>query len=136
MAKAPSGAPLPVLQIRGTHEELGRAMGQFRAAQIKRSATTVQAALWDADISRAALSEQIAPYVEATERIYPGYMRELRAMAEGAEVPFDVLFRLNCYESRPEGTPRGSVAGPSPVFAPPADPKRVAVKDPGVLAGT
>ena len=136
MAKAPVGAPLPVLQVRGSHEELGRAMGQFRAAQIKRSVTTVQAALWEADISRAALAEQIAPYVEPTERIYPAYMRELRAMAEGAEVPFDVLFRLNCYESRPEGTPRGSVAGPSPVFAPPVEPKRVPVKDPGVLVGT
>src|SRR5687767_4881370 len=135
MAKAPSGAPLPVLQIRGTHEELGRAMGQFRAEQIKRSVTTTQAALWEADVSRAALTEQIAPYVEATERIYPGYMRELRAMAEGAEVPFDVLFRLNCYESRPVGTPPGSVAGPSPVFASPTPEQRPPVKDPGVLAG-
>src|SRR5688500_7338560 len=134
MAKAPSGAPLPVLQIRGTHEELGRAMGQFRAEQIKRSVTTTQAALWEADVSRAALAEQIAPYVEATERIYPQYMRELRAMAEGAEVPFDVLFRLNCYESRPVGTPPGSVAGPSPVFASAPVAKPVSVKDPGVLA--
>ena len=35
MAKAPRGGAIPVLQIRGTHEELGRAMGEFRAAQLK-----------------------------------------------------------------------------------------------------
>lgn len=136
MAKAPPGAPLPVLQVRGSHEDLGRAMGQFRVTQIKRSVSSAQAALWEADVSRAALVEQISPYVEATERIYPQYMRELRAMAEGAEVPFEVLFRLNCYESRPQGTPPGSVAGPSPVFAAPPVAKQVSVKDPGVLAGT
>src|SRR5688572_24346241 len=136
MAKVPPGAPIPVLNLRGTHEELGRAMGQFRAAQIKRSVTSAEAALWEADVSRAALAEQIAPYVEATERIYPQYMRELRAMAEGAEAPFDVLFRLNCYESRPIGTPPGSVAGPSPVFAQTPVAKPVEVKDPGVLAAT
>lgn len=111
-------------------------MGQFRAAQIKRSATSVEAALWEADVSRAALTEQIAPYVEATERIFPHYLRELRAMAEGAEVPFDILFRLNCYESRPPGTPPGSLAGLSPVFSTPVPQRRVEVKDPGVLAGT
>src|SRR5688572_16294139 len=133
MAKAPQGAPIPVLQIRGTHEELGKAMGEFRSAQIKRSADLAKAALWEADVSRAQLTEQIAPYIEATERIFPQYMRELRAMAEGAQVPFDVLFRLNCYESRPPGTPPGSVAGPSPVFAAPPPPKRVPVKDPGVM---
>ncbi|HEU5317728.1 MAG TPA: C45 family peptidase [Chloroflexota bacterium] len=123
--------------MRGTHEELGRAMGEFRAAQLKRSTDLAKAALWEADVSRAMLAEQIGPYVEATERIFPQHMRELRAMAEGAQVPFDVLFRLNCYESRPPGTPPGSVAGPagpSPVFAT-LPTRRVEVKDPGVLAG-
>jgi hypothetical protein len=121
--------------VRGTHEELGRAMGEFRAAQLKRSADMVKAALWDGDVSRAELTEQIAPYVEATERIFPQYLRELRAMAEGAQVPFDVLFRLNCYESRPPGTPPGSIAGPSPVFATPPPEKRPPVKDPGEMVG-
>jgi len=110
-------------------------MGEFRAAQLKRSADMVKAALWDADVSRAQLSEQIAPYVEATERVFPHFMRELRAMAEGAQVPFDVLFRLNCYESRPPGTPPGSIAGPSPVFASPSPEKRPPVKDPGEMVG-
>ena len=135
MAKAPSGAPIPVLQVRGTHEELGRAMGEFRAAQLKRSAELVKAALWDADVTRAELTEQIAPYVEATERICPHYLRELRAMAEGAQVPFDIVFRLNCYESRPPGTPPGSIAGPSLVFATPPPEKRPPVKDPGEMVG-
>jgi hypothetical protein len=140
MAKVPPGARLPVLAVRGTHEELGRAMGEFRAAQLKRSCDLAKAALWEADVSREMLAEQIAPYLEATEQVFPGYMRELRAMADGAQVPFDVLFRLNCYESRPPGTPPGSVAGPvsasgpSPAFAAPPS-RRVEVKDPGVLAG-
>jgi hypothetical protein len=53
-------------------------------------------------------------------------MEELRAMARAADVPFEVLFRLNCYESRPPGqpmlerTPAGTII-------------HLPVKDPGTL---
>ncbi len=115
---------LPVLRARGSHEELGRLMGEFRAVQIRSTVAATKAALWDADVDRALLAAQNGPFVEAAERIYPQYLRELRAMADGADVPFDVLFRLNCYESRPPGTPPGSIAGPiTPLAAETAQPQ-------------
>jgi isopenicillin-N N-acyltransferase like protein len=133
MAKREAGATLPVLRARGTHEDLGRLMGEFRAEQIRKAVTATKAALWDADIDRAVLAAQNGPFVEAAERIYPQYLRELRAMADGADVPFEVLFRLNCYESRPPGTPPGSVAGPVVPRAEETEQAQPAVKDPGVL---
>jgi len=139
MATRPAGARIPVLHVHGSHKELGRRMGEFGQKQIERVVNAAKASFWDAEVSKAELASQIQPYVEAAERSYPGYLVELRAMADGADVPFDLLFRLNCYESRPPGTPPGSAAGPSPVFAPapvePAPETDVPVKDPGVLAG-
>lgn len=134
MATRPSGATLPVLRVRGTHRELGWRMGEFREAQIRKAVDAAKASLWDAGIDRAELARQNAPYLEAAERIYPHYAIELQAMAEGADVPFDVLFRLNCYESRPAGTPPGSVGGPVPPDVRADAQPVVPAKDPGVLS--
>jgi predicted choloylglycine hydrolase len=133
VAKRPPGAQIPVLKVRGTHAELGRQMGEFRAPQIRNVIAAAKASLWDADVTRDELAQQIAPYVQIAAREYPQYLAELHAMAEGADVPFEVLFRLNCYESRPPGTPPGSIAGPiRPI--PDEAPTNVPVKDPGTLA--
>ncbi len=123
MAKREAGATLPVVTVRGTHADLGWAMGQARAAQLQRVVATAAEALREQGTSEAELHEQIAPYLDAAGRVYPQYLVELQEMARGAEVPFDILFRLNCYESRPPGTP---AAPPPPATPMPA-------KDPGVL---
>lgn len=133
MARRDPGATLPILRVRGDHAALGRAMGEFRAAQIRKVVVAAEASLWEADVSIAALRDQIAPYLEAAGIVYPHYLEELREMAAAAHVPFEVLFRLNCYESRPPGTPPGSMAGPVSAPQTPATP-RVPVKDPSVLA--
>ncbi|MGH2355809.1 MAG: hypothetical protein ACRDJN_29725, partial [Chloroflexota bacterium] len=101
MAKREAGTTLPVVTVQGTHADLGRAMGRARAVRIRTVIETALEALHEQGTSDAALQEQIAPYVEAAESIYPHLMVELREMARVANVPFEVLFRLNCYESRP-----------------------------------
>ncbi|MDQ3700636.1 MAG: C45 family peptidase [Chloroflexota bacterium] len=123
MAKREPGLTLPVVTVRGTHADLGRAMGEARAAQITRMAATALEALREQGTSEAELHEQVAPYVDAAGRVYPQLLVELQEMARAADVPFDVLFRLNCYESRPPGTPA----------RPPAATLAITAKDPGVL---
>src|SRR6266511_3961957 len=105
MAKRDAGATLPVVKVEGTHADLGRAMGRAQAAHIRSAVDAVYEQLREQKITRTQLREQIAPFVDAAERIFPQYLAELREMARAAEVPFEALFRLNCYESRPPGTP-------------------------------
>ena len=52
----------------------------------------------------ATLRAQIEPYLEFAERYTPGALRELEGLASGADVSFETLFRLNCFESRPPGS--------------------------------
>ena len=96
MARAAAGAHLPVLVARGDHAALGRAMGEHRRAQIQGVVAVAQHGFREGGIGEEDLRVQNAPFVEAAARIYPQYFAELAAMAEGARVPFDVLFRLNC----------------------------------------
>jgi hypothetical protein len=123
MAKAAQGAHLPVLVFRGDHAALGRAMGERQRSQIQGVVAVALAGFREQEIGEDDVRAQNAPFLEAAARVYPQYLVELEAMAQGAEVPLDVLFRLNCYEARPPGTP---VVPP-----PPAAP--VPSKDPAVL---
>jgi|GEM_PF-847645 len=119
MAKREPRAPLPVVVVEGGHAALGRAMGRAQARPIQRVVEATLRTLHEQGTTEAQLREQNAPYVEAAESIFPELMLELREMARAAEVPFDVLFRLNCYEARPPGTPvpplgvQAGSAGPS-----------------------
>jgi isopenicillin-N N-acyltransferase like protein len=130
MAKpeAGSGAPLPVLVVRGSHADLGWAMGNRQREQIARVVARAQEGFRERGTSEAEVREQNAPYVAAAARIYPDYLTELEAMAEGAGVPFDVLFRLNCYEAYPPGT------RPSRRRETERETERVPTKDPAELA--
>ena len=123
MAKAAPGAHLPVLVFRGGHAAFGRAMGERQRSQIQGVVAVALTGFREQGIGEDDLRAQNAPYLEAAARVYPRYLAELEAMAHGAEVPFEVLFRLNCYEARPPGTPI--------VPPPPAPP--VPTKDPSVL---
>jgi hypothetical protein len=107
-------------------------MGERQRGPIGLAAERVLEALGEQGKGEAELRAQNEPYVEAAARIYPHLLVELEAMARAAGVPFDVLFRLNCYEARPpeermaERERRAQRAQPAPVEATPA-------KDPAVL---
>jgi hypothetical protein len=101
-------------------------MGEARARHIQEVVQTARAALEEQGTSEDMLRQQTMPYIGAAERIYPHLMIELREMARAAGVPFEIVFRLNCYESRPQG---------AEVRTAPATPSLPA-KDPGVLPAT
>lgn len=105
MARAASGARLPALRFTGTHHALGRMMGAYRRRQIARAVDIAHEVLAAEGASEAALHDQIAPFIDLAARHTPTALAELRGMAAGADVEFDTLFRLNCMESRPPGSP-------------------------------
>lgn len=105
MARAASGARLPALRFTGTHHALGRMMGAYRRRQIARAVDIAHEVLAAEGASEAALHDQIAPFIDLAARHTPTAFAELRGMAVGADVEFDTLFRLNCMESRPPGSP-------------------------------
>lgn len=105
MARAASGARLPALRFTGTHHALGRMMGAYRRRQIARAVDIAHEVLAAEGASEAALHDQIAPFIDLAGRHTPTAFAELRGMAVGADVEFDTLFRLNCMESRPPGSP-------------------------------
>lgn len=105
MARAASGARLPALRFTGTHHALGRMMGAYRRRQIARAVDIAHEVLAAEGASEAALHDQIAPFIDLAARHTPTALAELRGMAVGADVEFDTLFRLNCMESRPPGSP-------------------------------
>src|SRR5918993_293964 len=133
MARPEAGAraPPPGPVVRGTPADLGRAMGERQREQIARVVARAQESFHERGTSEVEVREQNAPYVVAAARIYPGYLTELEAMAEGAGVPFDVLFRLNCYEAYPPGSrpPRPA----SRVEAQPPAAEQVPTKDPAEM---
>ncbi|MBI3971912.1 MAG: hypothetical protein HY332_11535 [Chloroflexi bacterium] len=127
MAKVEAGATLPVVRVVGTHADLGRAMGTAKAAQIQRAVDAAIETLREQGITDDELRREIEPFVDISERFFPEYVVELRAMARAAAVRFNVLFRLNCHESRPAAPPRPAA---------PTVPEEPAVptKDPDALA--
>ncbi len=104
MAKAVPGATLPVLRFSGGHTALGRTMGAYRRRQIVSAVEIAHEVLASEGTDDATLRAQIEPYLEFAERYTPGALRELEGLASGADVSFETLFRLNCFESRPPGS--------------------------------
>lgn len=135
MARPIPGAHLPVLRLTGTHDQLGFLMGAYRRRQIMHAIDVAHDVLAAEGAGNAELHDQIAPFIDLAARHTPGALAELQAMAAGADVPFDTLFRLNCHESRPPGAaflwsrPERPVPGPAVEAVPDLDPD---VADTGV----
>lgn len=116
MARVPEGATLPVLRFEGEHEDLGAAVGTVFRERIQTSARRAEEELAAQGLHAAALRERLAPALEAAERFTPEYLAELRAWAEAAEVPLEVLSYLSSAGLPPVSSAQGctslAVRGP------------------------
>jgi len=92
-----SNTPLPIIEARGTHREVGLQIG----TQCKERLHSMFAGLhkdvpkgatWDA------MLEQSKVYLTHSQKVYPQYIDELQGIAEGAEIPFEEVFLLMCEE--------------------------------------
>ena len=89
--------PLPVIEARGTHREVGLQIGsqckdliQSMFAELHNELP--KGATWDTMLEHSRL------YLEPSREVYPQYIQELQGIAEGADIPFEDVFLLMCEE--------------------------------------
>lgn len=88
---------LPVVDVAGSHLEIGRAIGEtlrdglLGVAEAHRAGVAASIG-WDAAMR---IAGELVPYAEAS---LPHCMGELRGMAAGSGVPFETLFSMNALQ--------------------------------------
>lgn len=94
---------VPIIEVKGGPHEMGQQQGEAARPQILRALTRYREILpkaikltWEDGILEA---RKFLPYAEQT---FPQFVEEIRGIAEGANVPFQEVWTLNCYEGLPE----------------------------------
>ncbi len=90
---------LPLIEIRGSPMERGRHQGEGARAQILLALTRYCEVIPKAiDLSWEAAQRQARKFLPYAEEAFPQFVAELRGIAAGAQVPFEEVWTLNCYE--------------------------------------
>jgi isopenicillin-N N-acyltransferase-like protein len=89
--------PIPMIEIRGTHREVGRQIGERLKPTMQRMLPQLREGLppgvsWDDILQKGQL------YLAHSRALYPQYIEELEGIAEGAGVPFEEVFLETCEE--------------------------------------
>jgi len=98
---------LPVIEVQGTHRQVGEQIGRALAPSIGRTVSALRTWLptgvsWEQARDRGRL------FAAHSRPVYPQYVAELEGIAAGADVPFDELFLGLCEELwSPEAWHRG-----------------------------
>jgi isopenicillin-N N-acyltransferase-like protein len=94
---------VPIIEVRGDPRERGQQQGEAARPQILRALTRYREILpeainstWEDGLREA---RKFLPYGEQT---FPQFVEEIRGIAEGANVPFEEVWTLNCYEGLPQ----------------------------------
>jgi isopenicillin-N N-acyltransferase-like protein len=92
-----SNAEIPMIELRGTHREVGRQIGERMKATLQRMLPEMKKDLppgvtWDDMLRQGQL------YLAHSRAAYPQYVEELEGIAEGADLPFEELFLEICEE--------------------------------------
>jgi isopenicillin-N N-acyltransferase-like protein len=101
---APSHLTPPLLiQVSGTHRNIGRQIGETCVAQIRHSIENAQVLLektYDKlELTWSGAQIQARKYMPFAQERYPQYVEELLGIAEGADVSFDDLATINAMEA-------------------------------------
>jgi isopenicillin-N N-acyltransferase like protein len=93
----------PLIEISGTHREMGRQIGEATRIQAQHSVENarilIDAAYDTLELTWDGAKIQGRKYLPFAEERYPQYVDELRGIAEGANVPFDDIVVLNAMEA-------------------------------------
>jgi isopenicillin-N N-acyltransferase-like protein len=89
--------PIPVIEIRGTHRQVGRQIGERMRPAMERMLPRLREGLpvgvsWDEMLHQGRL------YLAHSRAVYPQYVEELEGIAEGAGLPFEEVFLEMCEE--------------------------------------
>jgi isopenicillin-N N-acyltransferase-like protein len=95
--------PPPLIELKGTHGEIGRQMGEARRDQIRHSIANARDLIdqtYDQlELTWEGAQIQARKYLPFVEERYPQYGDELRGIAQGASVAFDDVLALNTMEA-------------------------------------
>jgi isopenicillin-N N-acyltransferase-like protein len=102
-----STEPIPVIEVRGSHRQVGQQIGEAMKPQLQRMVGRLRDELphsvtWD-DLLR-----QGRLYLAHTWPVYPQYVEELEGIAEAANLPFEEVFLEICEELWEPSAWRGS----------------------------
>jgi isopenicillin-N N-acyltransferase-like protein len=96
---------VPIIEVKGGPRERGRQQGEAACPQILRALSRYREMLpkaielmWEEGSLEA---RKFLPYGEQT---FPSFVEEIRGIAEGAGVPFEEVWTLNCYEGLPQAS--------------------------------
>ena len=95
--------PPPLIEVSGSHHEMGRQIGEAAREQIQHSVANAQvlieAAYDTLELTWEGAKIQSRKYLPFAEERYPQYVEELRGIAEGSNVSFDEIVTLNSMEA-------------------------------------
>ena len=87
--------PIPVLEVRGTHHEVGRQIGEHMRSALHRRMPQLREKL-PTGVTWADMLLQGRIYLAYSRDVYPHYVEELTGIAEGANLPFEEMFLWMC----------------------------------------
>lgn len=88
---------IETIRVSGSHFEVGRQIGISCQSKITHSLAGLREHIPVGKTYQRMILESKA-YLGVTEKIYPQYIRELKGIAEGADVPFEDVFLMMCEE--------------------------------------
>lgn len=111
---------LPCIEAKGTHREVGRQIGEAERDLVRAELASCEEQFpMLAGISFEECVERASAFLGPAEEFLPQIVDQLRGLAEGAGVPFDALFAVNCDEEftclpdQPSGPGRENASGGS-----------------------
>jgi isopenicillin-N N-acyltransferase like protein len=96
-------APPPMIEVKGSHREIGRQIGEACTIQVRRSIENARSLISSTysvlELTWEGALIQASKYLPFAQERYPRYIEELNGIAEGAGVPFDDLAVLTAMEA-------------------------------------
>jgi len=93
----------PVVNVKGSHCEMGQQVGEFAREQIKHSLDNAQELIRSTyavlELNWEGAKIQARKYIPFAQERYPQYVDEIEGLAQGANVAFDDLAVLNAMEA-------------------------------------
>lgn len=95
--------PPPLIEVAGTHRDMGRQIGEARRAQVQHGVENARSLIAQSysalELTWEGAQIQARKYLPFAEERYPQYVDEMRGIAEGANAAFDDIVALNAMEA-------------------------------------
>jgi isopenicillin-N N-acyltransferase-like protein len=95
--------PPPMIQVSGSHREMGQQIGESRRENVQRSLENARRILKEAynelELTWEGAQIQARKYLPFAQEHYPQYVEEMQGIAEGSNIPFDELVVLTVMEA-------------------------------------